>query len=52
MFPTGIYKQQCFTDLWENIKIIIMKFGWILAIYIDKPESFRSSPAAKMKEGL
>lgn len=29
-----------------------MKFCWILAIYIDKPESFRSLPAVRMKEGM
>lgn len=52
VFPTDIYEQQCFTDLWEKMKIISMKFGWNLAIYIDKPVSFRSLPAARMKEEM
>lgn len=50
MPPTDIYEQQCFTDLWEKLKIVSMKFGWNLVIYIDKPGSLSSLPAARMKE--
>lgn len=52
MPPTEIYEQRCSTDIWEKMKIISMKFGWNLVIYIDKPGSLSSLSAARMQEEM
>lgn len=52
MPSTEIYEQQRFTDLWEKMKTTSMKFGWNFVIYIDKPGSLSSLPAARMQEEM